>query len=235
MKIFIKVKNRLVRYIKINYFLVREIIIFLIVNIKGSYAAKKLLNDGYFVWNEKISIDLIKELQSSISKQNYVVVKHHPIDLFDMYMANETTIRSLLKEVPELLKVLSEVGCEFKIEDTYINVTKPIGNKAQSSYIFHHDNKFRHYRIIVLLSDANNTSCTHYDSSSNGSIKRFFNNKIKNNTNYSPRNLKLFAWKARSIYIFDTSGWHKAGIPTYNYERPVLNISLKSIFNEVMK
>lgn len=235
MKIFIKIKNKTIHYTTFFYFFVRELMIFLSVNIKGSYAAKRLLNDGYFVWHEKISQDLTKELKSFISKKNYAVVKHHPEELFDMYTLKDSTIKSLMEEVPELLMVLSEVGCKFKIDNYYINVTKPIDNKIQSSYIFHHDNKLRHYRIIVLLNDANFNSCTHYDSGSNGSLKRFFNKKMKNKINYSPQNLKLFAWKARTIYVFDTSGWHKAGVPTSDNQRPVLNISLKPVYNQIVE
>lgn len=235
MKIFTKIKNRLAHYIYLFYFFVREFMIFFIVNIKGSYEAKKLLNDGYFVWHEKISQELTKELKNYISKQNYVVVKNHPVELFDMYTLKDSTIKSLLKEVPELLMVLNEVGNKFKIDDYYINVTKPIGNKIRSSYAFHHDNKLRHYRIIVILNDTNINSCTHYDTGSNGSLKRFLNKKAKSKINYSSKNFKLFAWKARTIYIFDTSGWHRAGVPTYNNERPVLNISLKPIYNQIVE
>ena len=234
MKIYTKIKNKLRIYIRTCYFLAKESMIFFIVNIKGSYEAKKLLNDGYFVWHEKISDDLYKKLVSSISKKNYETVEHHPIDLFDMYRLNDSTIKDFLQEVPEISKVLSEVGYKLKIESNYINITK-FTKIRLSSYNWHHDGKFRHYRIIVLLNDASNTNCTCYDSGSNGSFKRFFSFKKNNINNYSPRNLKLFAWKARSVYLFDTSGWHRAGVPNSNNERPVLNISLKNIFNEIVR
>tara|TARA_B100000795_G_C22791302_1_gene437071 strand:+ start:949 stop:1653 length:705 start_codon:yes stop_codon:yes gene_type:complete len=234
MKIYSKIKNKLKIYIKICYFLAKESMIFFIVNIKGSYEAKKLLNDGYFVWHEKISDDLCKKLVSFISKENYVTVEHHPIDLFNMYKPNDSTIKDFLQKVPEISKVLTEVGCKLKIESNYINITKP--NKTRLySYDWHHDGKLRHYRIIVLLNDASNTNCTHYDSGSNGSFKRFFDFRKTNIYNYSPHNLQLFAWKARSVYLFDTSGWHRSGVPNSNNERPVLNISLKTISNEIVR
>jgi len=61
MKIYTKIINKLRIYIRTCYFLAKESMIFFIVNIKGSYEAKKLLNDGYFVWHEKISDDLYKK------------------------------------------------------------------------------------------------------------------------------------------------------------------------------
>jgi hypothetical protein len=58
---------------------------------------------------------------------------------------------------------------------------------------------------------------------------------MKNKISYSFQDPKAPTWKATTLYVFDTSSWHRAGTPTFNNERPVLNASLKPAYKEIVR
>lgn len=192
-----------------------------------SEKASRLHQAGILIGEAQISFQLQERFRGLMTSTNQVQRDHHPVEFFDEYDVPQHLAHALMEEAWEELETVEELnGGPPVLRDgnAVVNVTKP-QTEAKSSYVFHHDNKLRHYRLILLLDAADEESATQYLLFSNRPIRRllFWRRKQLSNGTMGATRVERLALGAGSYYIIDTCGWHRAGIPERT-RRAVVNL-----------
>lgn len=192
----------------------------------------ELWRTGVLVGERPVPQSVLEEFTTLIQPDHQVRRANHPKELFDEYQVPFPLALKLVEICKPEIDAIRELSCEdllLREENAVINVTKKQSSPS-SSYVFHHDNKLRHYRLILLLDDADCASATRYILCSNRPLRRLLQwrkKQLKKNA-LQAAELKKLTLEAGRYYCIDTSGWHAAGNPELS-RRAVVNLSMDPV------
>ena len=162
---------------------------------------KKLIKNGYFIFNEKFPLDIL-DIKKYLEYKNLDFV-------FDRKKINESDLKIIYKKLNNigLFDVIKEyLGKELL---SYDNTMLTLGTKKsnEGSWQPHHDSKGRRLKIYIWLNNINyNTHPLFYKKGSHRNIlnwKKYEDTRFKNEKNFD----KIYG-ELGSILIFDTNGIH---------------------------
>lgn len=193
----------------------------------------ELWRTGVLVGEKPLPQNVLEEFTALIRPNHKVRRANHPTELFDEYQVPihlALKLMEICKPEIDAIRELSFTTPLLRDDNAVINLTKK-QSTLTSSYVFHHDNKLRHYRLILLLDDADCASATRYILCSNRPLRRLleWRKKQLGVSATQAAKVKELTLEAGRYYCIDTSGWHAAGNPELR-RRATVNLCFDPVY-----
>lgn len=169
---------------------------------------------------------------NTVEKVKEILKKNAPMPSRNKWVVEwkyDPEIDALLSEklqpIIEIAETVAQARLPNNLEETTIYQTIPQENIG-SSYLWHHDGHFSRYKIMVLFTDADESSALKIDLGTHKDNRMCVSYECSRYLDYKPRNLFVCSGKAGDVFLFDTSTIHQAGNPDPANPRIVATLCL---------